>query len=226
MKKNAGLMFIAVVLVMNLLGCQRVEKTANESVQDINSVAQQEQKETMRKDLLFNTTTDEFIFIEANNLTIDGLNSTLESDLNNDGVKETFTIKLGTPNGMEILGVKGEYGINFLLPLNSKIPFENVGAFDEYGEPRENYYFQLTTYDLDQDGVKEVIVSVGDKLIDEETAIFKSTDSEDVPFQLIGSIQGQGLMYMDDNKIIVPFGSQGAAEIYLYDDDMIFTANQ
>lgn len=148
---------------------------------------------------------------------LDGLSITtgdlrvMNIDTNGDGEEETFLIQRDSPNGLKVMGVLGEYGQNFVYDT------EIYDAFDDYGEISEDYYVQITCYDLDGDGLKEVIVSIGDKFMEMETLIYSPISNDiQTPFQLIGQFYGQEMMYIYDDIIIVPYGSQGLFRAYEY----------
>lgn len=207
------------LILMMLCGCSQKDvgtsKTnSNESPKDF----------TIRKDILFDTHTDDYIYIEGKSITLDGNNAHMETDMNNDGTKEKFTIRLGHPNGMEVM-YYGDTSAASLLDILINNPLQNSSAFDDYGDPNPDYYFQLSCYDLDNDGVKEIILSMGDMSIDEVSLIYRLTDSKDVPLMYVGSIGGQQNMYITpENHIYAPYGTVGLINDYIYKDKRLYVA--
>lgn len=65
----------------------------------------------------------------------------VDIDINNDTELETFLIRRDSPNGIDIIGVKGKYGFGFG-------DFDFISAFDEFGELKSGYTIQLTCYDF------------------------------------------------------------------------------
>lgn len=165
-------------------------------------------------DNLFNIGNDHFIISSSDDISED---KTLKVDLDLDGEKETILIGQDHPNGVRVVGFKGKYGIHLLS-------YELDNAFDEFGELNKGYYIQASYIDLDNDGKNEVLVSVGNKLTEMTTAIYKVRDAEEDSFKLIGIIEGQSKMYLEENHIIASFGSQGLYEEYIYDGQRIFKA--
>lgn len=178
---------------------------------------------TVRNDILLDIHNNDFIFIQGKDMTIDGNSSMMEVDIDNGGNNVLFKISLDTPNGTKIMVYKGDIGVN-LLDLFDVEDIEYVNAFDDTGDPKDNYYFQLSAYDLDSDGKKEVIVSVGNLLTELTFVVFKVSDSDDLSFERVGSIAGQSNMYLDkDNHIISPYGSQGLFEEYIYEEGRLLS---
>ena len=165
-------------------------------------------------DNLFNIGSNHFIISSSDDISKD---KTLQVDLDLDGEKETILIGRNHPNGVRVLGIKGEYGIDLLY-------CELDNAFDEFGELNNGYYIQASYVDLDNDGKNEVLVSVGDKQMEMTTAIYKVRDAEEDSFKLIGVIEGQSKMRLEGTHIIVPIGFQGLYEEYIYDGQRIFKA--
>lgn len=221
--------FILVIigLLIFLTGCARNDSNnKKEFAEPTKSNMADNDEFTIRDDILFDAHNDKFVFIEGKNMTVDGSNSRLELDIDNDNMNEVFEISLDTPNGTEINVYKNDIGVN-LLNLFEVEDIEYVNAFDDAGFPNESYYFQLSAYDLDGDGIMEVIASVGDLSLDLTSVVFKVSDSNDFPFVRVGCIWGQRSMYVDEeNHIISPYGSQGLFEEYIYEDGKFFSLVQ
>ena len=162
-------------------------------------------------DNLFNIRNDNFIISSALELSSD---KTMKVDLDKDGKEEMILIGLDHPTGIRILGIKGEYGTNLIDGLEF--------ATDEHGDIMDGFFIQASHVDLDKDGKDEVLMSVGDKSIEMRTAIYKVRDAEEDSFKLVGIIEGQSEMYLDGNHIIVPYGSQGLFDEYIYDKGTLF----
>lgn len=76
---------------------------------------------------------------------------------------------------------------------------------------------------LDQDGVDEILVSVGDHVIDLETLVYRLSNNKEEPYILAGRVGGQQKIYFDDkdNIIIAPYGTQGLFDSYEYKNKKI-----
>lgn len=68
---------------------------------------------------------------------------------------------------------------SFAWPLDLSSSVESE-AFDEFGELQEGYRLQASVYDFDKDGTNELVVAVGDLLIDSEVWVFSFTKVDDV----------------------------------------------
>lgn len=212
-------LIIPALVLMILCGCSKKEVDASKTGQN-----EPAKDFTIRKDILFDTHTDDYIYIEGKSITLDGNNAHMETDMNNDGTKEKFTIRLGHPNGTEVMYYGDKSAAN-LLDILINNPLENSDAFDDIGSPNPDYYFQLSCYDLDNDGTKEIILSMGDMSTNETSLIYRITDSSDVPVMYVGSIGGQQSMYITlENHIYVPYGTVGLFDDYIYTDERLYAA--
>lgn len=192
-----------------------------------NNTTQQEAIVQEKYDNLFNTGNNHFIISSSDDINKD---KTLQVDLDLDGKKETIIIGKDHPNGVKVRGIKGEYSINLLSLLFDNTNDERIsdildGMFDEYADLNKGCYIQASYVDLDNDGKYEVLISVGDRIMQiMVTAIYRVRDAEEASFQLKGIIEGQSNMYLRGNHIIAPYGSFGLFEEYIYDGKRIFKA--
>ena len=132
----------------------------------------------------------------------------------------TFVIRRGSPNMTDIVVfINDNVGLNWSSQYFSEAS-TSVG-FNEWGDLLEGYYLQLTLYDLDLNGTKELIVSVGNKSWNMQTTVFQYTGIPEAPFSPIGTIDGQEYMWLDDGKMVAPYGSQGLFEVYDVQDGEI-----
>ena len=146
----------------------------------------------------------------------------IKVDLDNDGQKE------------EIVFGDSEDGLyfNYYNPTKDKFQFllsndlsqnpEEVNYYFDNGETRKEVSYQITILDLDNDGIKEIILSAYDTtdLGIVPSFIWKKINEN---YQYIGNIEGQTYMYFDKDtqSIIVPIGSQGLYEEYIIENSYI-----
>ncbi len=122
------------------------------------------------------------------------------------------------PNGTKILAIFPRYGVH--LPLQFADDFE---GFNEFGDINEGYYLQVAEHDFDNDGEPEIVVAVGDGLVNLSINIVKyhaplSTEDagRDENWELVGTFSGQENAVMDGNTISLPYGSQGLFTEYTW----------
>lgn len=146
----------------------------------------------------------------------------IKIDLDGDGQKE------------EVVFGDSEDGLyfNYYNPTKDKFQFllsndlsqnpEEVNYYFDNGETRKEVSYQITILDLDNDGIKEIILSAYDTtdLGIVPSFIWKKINEN---YQYIGNIEGQTYMYFDKDtqSIIVPIGSQGLYEEYIIENSYI-----
>jgi len=156
-----------------------------------------------------------------------GESRTMDVDVMGDGIKEGFIIERGSPNGTRILGIIGQHGQLFEHEFLEYGPGK-YNAFDEYGELRNGYYAQITCYDLDGDGIKEVLVSVGDKSVQMETLIYRPTNEDrHDPFRLVGRVFSGKYIYIDkDHAIVSPDEYGGISYKAIYKNGQLYEIDE
>lgn len=146
----------------------------------------------------------------------------IKIDLDGDGQKE------------EVVFGDSEDGLyfNYYNPTKDKFQFllsndlsqnpEEVNYYFDNGETRKEVSYQITILDLDNDGIKEIILSAYDTtdLGIAPSFIWKEINGE---YKYIGEIPGQFFMYFDKDtqSIIVPIGSQGLYQEYMIENSYI-----
>lgn len=219
-KRKVFIISLSLLLLLLLTNCNRLELKRDDKLGDnksksenvsTNEIENKELGTKMEPDgVLVVVHSDEWIFLDGEAI-IDGEQKKMECDLDGDGNFEYFLISRDSPNGTKVLAVAQQLGLNLAYDINLS------NAFDEFGHPKENYGIQVTCYDLDKDGIKEIIVSVGNQSYEMESIIYRYTKSIDNPFELVAYIDGQEKMYIkEDGAIIAPYGSQGLFEEYRY----------
>ncbi len=130
----------------------------------------------------------------------------------------TLIVGRDHPNGTRILAIFPGYGVP--LPLRFADDFR---AFNEYGEINKGFYVQVAEHDFDNDGLPEIVVAVGDGLIDLTVNIVRyhapwlAEDAGRVEnWELVGSFTGQEKALIDGDTISLPYGSQGLYTEYTW----------
>lgn len=125
--------------------------------------------------------------------------------------KVDFYVKEASQGEWRISGYYENAGYNFINDFSRDIDYETDRL-------------QISCVDLDRDGEKEIIVSVGDGFSSLETLIYKFVPDSANLFDLCGRINGQEAMYINIKKgtITAPYGSQGLFDEYVYWDKKIW----
>jgi hypothetical protein len=165
-------------------------------------------------DYLFLADNMNFIFLDGKSITIDGKTAEMSVDVDGDGVKEIFRISRDHPNGMLVLGISDKDAENFYY---DDWISEITSAFDDFGDIQDGYYAQISCVDLDNDGRKEVLVSIGDKAAEQITAVYAYTGTPNAPFEYKGYMRsGDYTVLTSDMELVAPIGTAGLANVYEY----------
>lgn len=116
-----------------------------------------------------------------------------------------FYISQSSQGEWHVSGVHGNKGYNFLQDFSIDIDYEK-------------YKIQISCVDLDEDGKKEIFISIGNGSSELETLIYYFVLESNLMFELCGRIYGQEKMLVDINTGIIetPYGSQGLYEEYKF----------
>ncbi|MCT1398102.1 hypothetical protein M4D81_03690 [Paenibacillus sp. p3-SID867] len=152
----------------------------------------------------------------------DTLDEDKEIPLNLDGEKASVVIGSDTPNGinLRVFIDSMETGWRLELPANED------GPFDEFGDLKSGFSLYLKEHDFDNDGTPEVVVAASNQA--DQTFVwvfgynFVALEYGTSPLELLMNAEGQSDIYISNNKITLPYGSQGLFEEYTYTNG-IFT---
>lgn len=143
---------------------------------------------------------------------------TFSFDFDNDGASESVMI-MYSPNRLKVLGNSKKTGL-VIMDLEESV-LEDL-------EPK---YIQVSAYDFDDDGIFEMILSVGDGMLENLHSIFRINSSEDFGFDLVKiedfgfdlvkMINSQQEIELNENEIDAPYGFQGQLSIYEYKNGKI-----
>lgn len=156
--------------------------------------------------------------------TIYSKKTVINRDFDQDGIEEQIIIERDHPNGFRILGIQNHRGYRIEPDLLYE---QNIPYINEFGDLLDDFFVQISYIDLDNDNKEELIVTIGDMLITSVTAIYKIRRSDTLPFVRVCQIEGQGKLYLtEDKEIIVPLGSQGLYEGYKMQNGKIKITNK
>lgn len=199
--KKIVLINLCVCLLFTLCSCDR------QLPKDRNSIPQTMDKELKIGKYLFNANEMDSIEISGEDL----LNhkkvniSTVEED----GRDIELVIKreyYGPAFAMDVFF--GDTGIDLVTYLKK--------STDEWGGALEDFYYQLSCYDFDNDGEKEIIVAAGNKKNILELCILR-LEYNNPDFgnaQILKSINSGCKAYMNEKKEICVMDSQGQISTY------------
>lgn len=138
--------------------------------------------------------------------------------------KATLYMGRDNPNGMKFLVVFDgeEYAVS--LPIEETLDSSLLEGV-EFGEMS----IQTAAIDLDRDGTLEIIVVTSDELVEGGVWVFSYTEVANKakvnPFHQEMFEHTQGEVFIEGNKIMIPYGGQGLYEEYLYTADGVYSRN-
>lgn len=137
-----------------------------------------------------------------------------------DGEGIEFVVGRDTPNGTktQVFSTSMEQG--WQLPTD--LADGSTGPFDDYGDLIEGFSLYVKEYDFSSDGVPEVVLAASDGMLESYVWVYNYnyTFSEyDVsPLELVWYGEGQSDVWLEGDRIILPYGSQGLYEEYVYEN--------
>ncbi|MEH7126580.1 DUF4359 domain-containing protein, partial [Bacillus sp. JJ1773] len=135
----------------------------------------------------------------------------------------TLTYGRDTPNGFKFRIILDDYPVNLFL---EDYDYE---IFDDLGEIPQDYTIQASTYDFDNDGNEEVIITIGDGFPHGKFWVFGYSSVKNVdeinPMRLLLTEYFQSKLILSDNVIMVPIGSQGLFEEYIFTNNKFYFSN-
>lgn len=126
---------------------------------------------------------------------------------------ETDNEPIKLSNGAKVL-IRTTNGDVIQLIVNSKEVNRNLCDFENYEGWHEIAIFE---YDFDKDNINEIIIIQGE--YDGEVVVALSRD---ILSEVIGKFYYQGIVELINDRIILPYGSQGLANQYLYDKGIFY----
>ncbi len=205
-KKRIFKLIVTMVFLFMLCGCANDGDNDNKNIQT-DSV---KEKKTTKNvgDYLFNTKQGDGIEISGNDLL---QRKKVEKSIDLSANKDSwFSIKrdnYGVGIAMNIY--IGNVGVDMVSCLNDSLD-ENCGA-------KKDFYYQLSGYDFNNDGKKEIVVAAGNKKDILELYIYQiineKFDDKNNP-KLLKSIKGAIKAYVNQKNEICVINSSGEIETY------------
>lgn len=135
-----------------------------------------------------------------------------------DGEKVDLQIGLDSPNGVKVLALSEtlEQGWNLLLDTNA----DSGSPFDDFGDLKEGFSLYIKDYSFDNNTVPEVLIVASNGILETYVWVFNYnytfTENGTSPLNLIWYGEGQSDVILEGNKILLPLGSQGLFDEYVY----------
>lgn len=129
--------------------------------------------------------------------------------------RPTLTLRQESPSGFSLVADYGKASSS----LPATLP-ENCD--DGYGGLKEGCYGQLGLVDFRKDGNPDVIVAFGDGRMSFHVNVIRyhapasASDTRSENWELIGSFEGQSQVRIDNTKLELPIGSNGAGNEFVY----------
>ena len=138
-----------------------------------------------------------------------------------EGEKVDLLVGQDDPNGIKALALSASLGQGW--PLTLLTNSDGGTPFDEFGDLKEGFNLYIKSHDFGSDGVPEIVVSTSDGLLETYVWVFAYnfvfTENDSSPLDLIWFGEGQSDVILEGNKILLPFGSQGLFDEYVYSNN-------
>lgn len=145
-----------------------------------------------------------------------------EADLNLplqlDGESVDLLIGMDSPNGVKVLTISQSLQQSWQLPLNA--PQGASSPFDDFGDLRGGFSLFVQAYDFGNDSVPEVVLVASDGLLETYIWVYSYnyifSEQDTSPLEQIWYGEGQSDVVLEKDKILLPFGSQGLFDEYVF----------
>lgn len=138
-----------------------------------------------------------------------------------DGENVTLQVGLDSPNGIKVLAMSENLGQGWNLTLDTNA--DSGSPFDEFGDLREGFSLYINHYYFEDDTAPEIVIAASDGMLETYVWVFgynyTFTENGTQPLDLIWYGEGQSDVILEGNKILLPFGSQGLFDEYVYSNN-------
>lgn len=137
-----------------------------------------------------------------------------------DGEPASIILGQDTPNGVKLQVYI--HLLNSAWNLSLKTDLQTESPFEDWGDLREGYGISVTTHAFDKMNTEapEVIVMASNQSTETYVWVFAynfiALENGESPLDLIFYTTGQGEVHIEDDKLILPYGSQGLFDEYRY----------
>ncbi len=198
MKKYFSYLILG-VLVLSLSGCGKEETNTSLSDTTTSVISTEGSTQTEKanvQDYLFDADGMDTIQLSGQEI-LDGKEANMSVSLSGAGnINMDFHISRDDPNGVKLYATYEGNAINF---ASNYIKFD---VFDESGEAIPSYYYQISSYDFNQDDFKEVVIACGNKEDKLSLYVFEPYIEDSSLFSLYNYILGYTTAYVNDKEEI------------------------
>lgn len=137
-----------------------------------------------------------------------------------DGESVDVLIGMDSPNGIKALAISQSLQQGWQLSLD--VRQDTFSPFDDFGDLKEGFALYVKEHDFDNDSVPEVVLVASDGLLETYIWVFSYnyvfSEQGTSPLELIWYGEGQTDVVLEGDKILLPFGSQGLFEEYIFNN--------
>lgn len=136
-----------------------------------------------------------------------------------DGEEVEIVLGRDTPNGTktQVFSTSMQQG----WELSTELADGNMGPFDEYGDLVEGFSLYVTEYDFAGDGVPEVVLAASDQMLETYVWVYNYnytfSEYDVAPLELVWFGEGQSDVWLEGDRVVLPYGGQGVVKEYVYD---------
>lgn len=138
-----------------------------------------------------------------------------------DGESVDVLVGMDSPNGVKALAISQSLQQGWQLSLDA--PQDTPSPFDEFGDLKEGFTLYVKEHDFGNDSVPEVALVASDGLLETYVWVYSYnyifSEQGTSPLELIWYSEGQSDVVLEGDKIILPYGSQGLFDEYVYSNN-------
>jgi hypothetical protein len=218
---------MCIITVLFLTACQQssidITDTANPEISSSAIIAENDPEYLFRADDM------EAIIISGDEILA---GKEVEKTVNISSDEADLHISRDHPNGTKVIFVIGSYGYDLTYTI---YPLDNAYLnFDDFGGAMPGYYYELSCYDFNGDGINEIIFASGNKTDSLQIYVFEINcdtkpdndksntelidDYERYEPKLIANFSGYTTAYVNEQNEICIFDNQNKVEIHQYNE--------
>jgi hypothetical protein len=147
------------------------------------------------------------VYSKGNVARSENLTMTLSLRMPKNRAPVQIIVSARTGKGIRLSAIQGK--TTSPLPLKFEEGFEGI---NRSGDMEPGYTLRVVEHDFDGDKVPEVVVAVGDGLVNLAVNVFKAAGAN--TWKRVGDFEGQQRAILERDTIVLPYGSQGLFSEY------------